>query len=137
MPMTRPVFVDTSAILGALVVTDAFHDQALKIFSALQTDEAALITSSYVLHETVSLLQARGGIPLVRAAVERAFPLLDTVWIDRATHERAMASLLAADRRRISLTDWTSFEIMRDHGIEEAFTCDRDFEAQGFRLAAP
>ncbi len=45
-----------------------------------------------------------------------------------------MAALLAADSRRKSLTDWSSFEIMRERGIVRAFAFDKHFREQGFQL---
>ncbi len=45
-----------------------------------------------------------------------------------------MAALCAAGRRRLSLVDCTSFEVMRRHGIEEALALDDDFARQGFGL---
>jgi predicted nucleic acid-binding protein len=41
---------------------------------------------------------------------------------------------LAAPRRRVSLVDWASFELMRRRGIERAFAFDRDFSTQGFEI---
>ena len=34
--------------------------------------------------------------------------------------------------RDVSLVDWTSFEVMRRLGIEQAFAFNDDFAAQGF-----
>lgn len=36
--------------------------------------------------------------------------------------------------RRYSLADAVSFVVMRDFGIEQAFTLDTDFAAEGFRM---
>jgi predicted nucleic acid-binding protein len=37
-------------------------------------------------------------------------------------------------RRRTSLVDWVSFEVMRRRGIETAFAFDRDFATAGFAV---
>ena len=53
---------------------------------------------------------------------------------------RAQARLqdrFTAGRRRLSLVDCTSFEIMRRHGITAALSLDADFAQQGFRLLPP
>ena len=53
--------------------------------------------------------------------------------VDRSGGVRTChALLLAADKRNVSLTDWTSFEVMRDRGIDLAFAFDPGFAAQGF-----
>ncbi|WP_187148469.1 hypothetical protein [Geobacter metallireducens] len=43
-----------------------------------------------------------------------------------------MAILLAVARRKSSLVDCVSFELMRMEGIVSAFTFDRHFKEQGF-----
>ena len=50
----------------------------------------------------------------------------------------AVASLFTAGRRKLSLADCTSFELMRRRGLAEALALDDDFACQGFRrLPAP
>jgi predicted nucleic acid-binding protein len=41
-------------------------------------------------------------------------------------------SMLAADKKRLSLVDCISFNIMRRLGIKSAFAFDRHFKEQGF-----
>ncbi len=60
-------------------------------------------------------------------------PILQVEWVDKALHERAMAILLAAGRRDLSLVDCVSFETMRRLGLTEVFTFDAHFAQQGFR----
>jgi predicted nucleic acid-binding protein len=59
-------------------------------------------------------------------------PLLQIVWVDAELHARGTAALLAAGRRRLSLVDCVSFEVMRSAGIDTAFAIDRHFVEQGF-----
>ena len=128
------VFVDTSAIYALLSKNDPRHADALRGLATLERSAASLVSSSFVLHETVSLLQARLGVEAVRRFAARIEPHLDIVWVPRAAYDRALSALLAADRREVSLTDWTSFEVMRARGMERAFAFDDDFERQGFEL---
>jgi predicted nucleic acid-binding protein len=52
--------------------------------------------------------------------------------VDEDRHREAREALLAAGRRTVSLVDWTSFLVMRRHGVRRAFTFDPDFGAEGF-----
>jgi predicted nucleic acid-binding protein len=134
MPLTADtVFVDTSAIYAILVATDHDHDRARAALAGLEKGRNGLVTSSYVMHETVALLQSRIGVGAIRVFQESVAPVLETSWVDRRLHERAMAALLASGRRDVSLTDWTSFVLMRDLRIETAFAFDEDFRTEGFR----
>jgi predicted nucleic acid-binding protein len=127
------VLVDTSAIYALLVADDAHHVQAVAALERMQEAGDELLSTSYVLQESTALLQARSGMGAVRDLHERLRPLLDVVWIEAGTHDAGMGAMLAADSRRISLTDWTSFEVMRARRIETAFAFDPDFRKRGFR----
>jgi len=133
----KAVFVDTSAIYALLVAEDAEHEPARSILVSLGATDVALVSSSFVLHETVALLQARIGMAAVRLFQEKVFPVLDMEWITSDIYERGLAALLAASNRHVSLTDWTSFVIMRSRGIQTAFAFDEHFEEQGFELLSP
>ena len=128
------IFVDTSAIYAYLVADDDRHEEAKALVESFESVDPTLVSSSYVLQETVALLQARIGVPAVRTFQKSVAPALEVEWITGTLYARAMAALLAAGKRGVSLTDWTSFEVMRARGIEQAFAFDGHFEDQGFRV---
>jgi predicted nucleic acid-binding protein len=128
------VFVDTSALYAILVRDDGNHSAATKALQLLRERGATLVTSSYVVHETIALLQRRWGIEAVRDWERNVEAGLQIVWVDAEVHGQAMRTLLAAADRAISLTDWASFEIMREERIDTAFAFDRDFERRGFEV---
>lgn len=129
-----PAFVDTSGIYAALVTTDRNHSRAVAALERLEREDRDLVSTSYVLQESVALLQSRQGVRAVRAFHESFCPLLRVVWVDEALHERGMAALLGSGARGVSLTDRVSFEVMRRDGVREAFAFDEDFESEGFSL---
>ncbi len=126
--------MDTSALFALLVESDDNHQAASAAVPPLRDEDANLLTSSFVVLETVSLLQTRAGVAAARVFYRDVLPLLDVVWIDEALLHRAMAALLAASHRRISLTDWSSVTLMRERGIGRVFAFDEDFARQGFEL---
>jgi uncharacterized protein len=126
------VFVDTSALYALLVRSDDRHGEARRAFARLMSDEAVLVTSSYVLGETYALLGRRIGLGAVAAFRDAIAPLLDVAWVDAGTHEGAVDDLLDRDSRELSLVDLVSFAVMRERGIDRAFAFDQHFEADGF-----
>jgi len=129
-----PLFVDTSAILAVMNADDEFHSSARKAWAEALSGDAPLVVTNYILVETVALLQARVGIEAVTLFENDVLPVFDIRWVDEATHRTAMAMLLAAGRRRLSLVDCASFECMRRSGIQRAFTFDPHFREQGFEI---
>jgi predicted nucleic acid-binding protein len=128
------VFVDTSAILPYLHQPDEDHARCHSALEKLRRSRARLVTSSYVIHECLALLQSRFGLEAVRQFEWAFMPLLRVVWVDEALHTQALSALLAANRKAISLTDWTSFKIMGSRGLRRAFSLDGHFREQGFEL---
>lgn len=131
------VYVDTSALYAYLVADDPEHTAAVAAFELLRADDRRLHTTSFVLVETIALLQARVGLAAVRTFHDDLRPLLDVTFVDDDLHEAGITALLAAGRRRLSLVDWVSFTDMRRRGIVEAFAFDDDFAEQGFTLVPP
>ena len=128
------LFVDTSALLAILDTDARGHTAAAEAWGAALDSERALITSNYVVVETCALVQRRLGMDALREVTETILPLLRTVWVAEELHAAGMAALFTADRRRLSLVDCTSFEIMRRYGIRDVLALDSDFARQGFDL---
>jgi predicted nucleic acid-binding protein len=128
------VFVDTSAFYAVFDADDENHLQARSEWDRLLGQEAGLLTSSYVLVETAALLQHRLGVPAVRAFHEDVCPLLAVDWVSQERHHAAMEALLVAGRKKLSLVDCTSFQIMRERAVQKAFCFDRHFREQGFEV---
>ncbi len=129
------VFADTSALFALMVRDDHMHSDAGQNFEYFKMQTASLVTSSYVLVETMALLQHRIGMEPVHDFNARIFPLLEIVWVERDWHTRALQRLVSHNRRTLSLVDCLSFEIMEARDIRIAFTFDRHFEENGFIIA--
>jgi predicted nucleic acid-binding protein len=138
--MSEPVFVDTSALYAALDATDANGATAASMWTRLLNDLDAgtieLVTHSSVVVESVALVQRRLGMAATRILLDEFVRTMTVVWVDAELHARATTALLAANRRDVSLVDWTSFEVMRERTIDVAFAFDEDFAKQGFTLLA-
>ena len=126
------MFVDTSAFYAVLDAGDRYHDSAREFLLQARSQALKLVSTSYVLTETIALVQRRGGLDPVRAFVSNIVPLLQVYWVEAEVHRAALAILLAAGQRELSLVDCVSFEVMRRFDIKQAFTFDRDFAVHGF-----
>ena len=128
------IFVDTSAFYALLDGDDAEHSRALTLWEGDPPGEGGLVTTNYVVLESMALLQSRLGMPAVRVFREAILPLTRVEWIDEVVHAKAVSAFIAADRRGLSLVDLSSFETMRRLGIRSAFTFDRHFRQHGFEI---
>lgn len=126
------IFVDTSAIYALLDQSDHNHAKARRIWFELLEQNRAIFTSNYVVLECCALAQNRLGMDAVRAIHDKILPVIEQRWVDEELHRLAMASLLAASRRKLSLVDCSSFAVMRKVGAVEAFAFDAHFVEEGF-----
>jgi predicted nucleic acid-binding protein len=126
------VFVDTSALYAVFDRDDSSHPAAREIWTRLVTEDARLVTTNYVLVETSALFQRRLGLPALRAFHEDVVPLLNVQWIGEQMHVAGFEAVLAAARKKLSVVDCVSFQIMRQQGVHTAFCFDNHFREQGF-----
>lgn len=103
----------------------------------LEFKAAQLVTSEWVLVETVSLVHSRKGRESAKSrgrtilqggvqVTPMGSGMLARVW---ERYEQASG--------KVSLVDCGSFEIMQSLGLKDAFAFDKDFTAAGFNLIQP
>jgi len=115
---------------------DQFHQRALATKNRLISQHTKFITSNFVLDETYTLLLTRIGHV---AAVEfgemiRHTPSVDVIHVTESIEEKAWQTFKRYSDKTFSFTDCTSFIIMQQLGITDAFTNDHNFEQMGFIL---
>ncbi len=130
------LFVDTSAWYALLDRKDRNHAAANQF---VQTSQIPLVTSTYVLDETVTLAKRHLG----HALAVRAGQQLWTEEIARLVRVTPGDEMLAwsiftlhADKG-YSFTDCTSFAMMQRLGIDTAFAFDVHFEQYGQFVRLP
>jgi predicted nucleic acid-binding protein len=128
------IFVDTSAFYALLDRDDANHRKGKRAWTDILEAGHTLMTNNYILVETFGLLQSRLGLDAVRGFQEDVIPLVHVEFITFESHRSGIAALVSASRRRLSLVDCVSFEVMRYSGIKSAFTFDSHFKEQGFSV---
>jgi predicted nucleic acid-binding protein len=130
-------FVDTSGLYALLVRTESSHGEVFQAFRKLLQEGRTLMTTSYVLVETVALLQHRLGLAPVRAFTEHLLPVLSVEWVSEVLHRKGTERLLREDRRRLSLVDCVSLEFIRSQGLRDVLALDAHFAEAGYRLLPP
>jgi predicted nucleic acid-binding protein len=128
------LFADTGAWCALYDRSDVHHARALAFLQELARQKAQLITSDYVLDETLTLLRFRAGH---KEATEFGkwvlqSPLVKVINIGEKIWQAAWEIFVRYDDKDFSFTDCTSFAIMRQLGLINAFAFDHNFEQAGF-----
>lgn len=125
------IFVDTGAWFALAVKEDADHEEAV---AWLETNGEVLVTSDYVVVETINLIRFRDRTERGhRAACDWATKL----WAGELAIVRSIGSAYRASATEIlrkygdkvfSFTDCSSFALMEAEGIPVAFAFDHNFD---------
>lgn len=129
-------FVDTSCWAAWALSEDRNHEQARSLFGLIGRNETVL-TTNHVIGETWTLLRRRTDHVTAVAFLDRIGTLSEAskLVVHRLTEQQERMSwvwLRRHDERVYSFVDATSFQVMRDRRLREAFAFDHDFSAAGF-----
>ena len=124
------IFVDTSAWYARYTPRDAYH-HAARAFHL--NNRESLVTTDYVLDETLTLLKARGNFERSLFLGRRllAGTLAQFVWVGQTDVEAAWAIYERFRDKRWSFTDCVSYVVIQRLGIEKAFAFDDHFQQFG------
>jgi len=127
------VFADTFYWLSVLNPNDAHHAKAL----GLDLSSRRVVTSWAVQIEVMDALCERRKRPLAFRFWEESRMDRDLVIVpvDGGVMHRAAELYSSRSDKDWSMTDCTSFVIMRDRGISTALSGDRHFVQAGFKCA--
>ena len=131
------IYVDTSAFFALLDRSDQFHVRAKAVWPALLEDGITLVTTNYVVFETVTVLQYRIGFEAASLWYKDVLGVLSVRWVDEDTHRLAGELWMSLGRRHYSLVDCVSYITMNQNRIEKAFCFKENYAAQGFDLLPP
>jgi len=125
------LFLDTSGLLCLFDRADSRHQIANDVFRQAKS----LLTTNYILVEFLPLVTSRklhrtSSLFFLKSLV--LLPRLELVWIDEATHQKAMTLIENRLDKSYSLCDAVSFVLMRERHLNAALSTDKHFEQEGF-----
>lgn len=135
------IFVDTGAWIALTDKSDQHHQDAKAIYERLKRQQARLLTTDYVLDETVTRLRYDSGHALAVRFLEliersESTGVLQVAAITPAVLRAAIALFRQYDTVVLSLTDCTNFVVCEQYRIAEAFAFDQHFAIRGIAFCA-
>lgn len=136
---SRRVFGDTSFFFALVAKRDPAHRSAVVAFEKLLRAGARVITTDYIVDETLTLTKARIDAPTSVSLLDR-IERSDSIDLELVTSEKFVASKQYFRKHSdhgYSFTDCTSFVVMDDLEVRSALTTDRHFKEAGFEVLLP
>ena len=130
------IFVDTSGWGNLVDKSQPYHQLMVQLYREAKQQKRRLITSNYVITEVVALLTSPLRIPRPKIISFvnslKQSPYVAIIHIDQYKDNDTWILLASREDKDWSLVDCSSFIIMKERGILEAFTNDIHFEQAGF-----
>ena len=130
------MFVDTSGWIALFDKSDQYFPTAIKHWREMLNEPLTLLTTDYVLDETLTHLLYRCGRKVALQFGHWAFATsyLEIQFVDNEVWQAAWEMIQAYEDKQWAFTDCTSFIVMQQRQVWQAFSFDPHFEQAGFRL---
>ena len=132
----RSLFVDTAGWIACANAGDPDHQKSSAARDRWLEKGGLLLTTDYVVDETLTLLRVRFGIAAAEAWWQQVdnSPRLRWEFITLARAEKARGIFFRYRDKDFSFTDCTSFAVMRELKLNDALTTDHHFAQIGFTM---
>lgn len=136
---SRRVFGDTSFFFALAAKRDPAHRPAVAAYEKLLRAGVRVVTTDYVVDETLTLTKARIDAPTSLALLDRMerSEAIDLEILDRDRFVASKQYFRKHSDHGYSFTDCTSFVLMDKLEIAAALTTDRHFKEAGFEVLLP
>ena len=115
---------------------DPAHDRCVRARDAALKAGKVLVTSDYVVDETLTLIRLRLSLAAAEAwwtQIEGS-SRLRWEWVGVARAEKAREVFFRHRDKKYSFTDCTSYVVMKELKLKQALTTDRHFRQMGFEV---
>jgi len=135
----KALFVDTAGWMACADGADPAHRPARSARDAALEHGSVLVTTDYVVDETLTLIRKRLGL----AAAETWWGQIEGSsrlrweWIGVMRAEKARRIFFRHRDKDYSFTDCTSFVVMQELKLRAALTTDAHFRRMGFDVLPP
>ena len=135
----KGIFVDTAGWMACADANDPTHRQSCDARDVALEQGNILVTSDYVMDETLTLIRMRLGLRAAKVWWDQVegSSRVRWEWIGMERAEKARKAFFRYRDKQYSFTDTTSFVVMQDLRLKQALTTDRHFQQMGFQILPP
>lgn len=120
----KTIFIDSNFIVGLTVENDKWHEQANELIPYL--NKKVKVTSLSAVFEAITLINKKVGVDIAKTVYEHIMDNFIIITEDKSLCDKSMKILVKY--HKLSLTDSTIVEIMKEMNIIELISFDDDFD---------
>ena len=130
------ILIDTSWFKAFIDTKDDFHNISIKQYATMSSQKASLITTNFIVDESLTLLRVRRGLKLSLEFRDLLMEMVNHLRIVRvlSTDEFKAWDWFPKNWSKLSFTDCTSFAVMQRLGLKHVATFDDHFSRAGFNM---
>ena len=137
--MNKPlhIFIDSDAFVGLAKQDDTNHDKAIALLQKLSKQEVSLITSNYVIAESITVISQRESHKAAVGFIHQMQSGENIFRVQKADvklDKKAMDIFEKQTSKSTSFIDCTNMAIMTDLHVGAIFSFDHVYQQNGFTL---
>ena len=121
---SKLIFIDSNFIVGLAVDNDKWHEQANELIPFL--NKKIKVTCLSAVFEAITLINKKVGVDIAKTVYEYVMDNFIIITEDRSLCDKSIKTLVKY--HKLSLTDSTIVEIMKEMNIIELISFDDDFD---------
>lgn len=118
------ILIDSDAFIGLMLEPDAHHKRAYTFFTQIKKQRLEVVTTSFVIAETATVLSNRKGQETARAFLDFV-EKIPTIHITEELQKEATLLFKQQNQRGTSLVDCSNVVVMRWFNIPTLFGFDK------------
>ena len=130
----RKIFLDTCGILALVNKRDSLHEKAKEVNISLLLEKVQFYTTDYILAEVGNGLAKNKKLALKTLKNLQENEDTEIIKITNALLTKTLELYEKYSDKEWGLTDVSSFTVMNEFKIDEAFTDDKHFQQFGFKI---
>jgi uncharacterized protein len=123
--------IDSAALYALLDREHVKHRSLADAWRQLADGSDEVIAHSYTIVEAGEMVQRRLQPAAVAAFFDELLAPVKVIWVDERLHEAAVAAMLVRPDKTLTLSDWITYRIARQHHAVGVVSVDDRFKFLG------
>jgi predicted nucleic acid-binding protein len=123
--------VDSAALFALLDREHIKHRSLADAWRQLADGSDEVLAHSYTVAEAAQMVHRRLPPTAVPAFFDELLAPVKVIWVDERLHEAAVAAMLVRPDKDLSLSDWVTYRVARQHHAIAVLALDDRFKFLG------